>query len=51
MTKNSHNQTSLAPSMAEQQEKLHWSFWLGVTFFVLGNISKHEFQAAIRPKF
>jgi cell division protein FtsQ len=35
MTKNSHNQTSLAPSMAEQQEKLHWSFWLGVTFFVL----------------
>jgi cell division protein FtsQ len=35
MTITSRNQPSLSPLMTEQQEKLHWSFWFGVTFFVL----------------
>ena len=35
MTKNNKKQTSLRTAVTEQQETLHWSFWLGVSFFVL----------------
>ncbi|NQZ86774.1 MAG: FtsQ-type POTRA domain-containing protein [Colwellia sp.] len=35
MTKNNKKQTSLRTAVTEQQETIHWSFWLGVSFFVL----------------
>lgn len=50
MTKNSKKQSSLPTTRAEQQETLHWSFWLGVSFFVLVIITILSFSWFLNEK-
>ena len=50
MTKNSKNQPSLSTAMTKQQETLHWSFWLGVSFFVLVIITIISFSWFLNEK-
>jgi len=50
MTKKRKNQTSLATTMTEEQETLHWSFWLGVSFFVLVIITIISFSWFLNEK-
>jgi len=47
-----HNETQLSQreDMTEQQEKLHWSFWLGVSFFVLVIITIFSFSWFLNKK-
>jgi len=50
MTKNSNNQSSLTTTMAEEQQTLHWSFWLGVSFFVAVIITIISFSWFLNEK-
>ncbi len=50
MTKNNKKQTSLRTTMTEQQETLHWSFWLGVSFFVLVIVTIFSFSWYLNNK-
>jgi cell division protein FtsQ len=50
MTKNNNKQTSLRTAVTEQQEALHWSFWLGVSFFVLVIVTIFSFSWYLNNK-
>jgi len=44
MTSKSNKQTPLPKVMVSQQETLHWSFWFGVSFFVLVIVAIFSFS-------
>ncbi|MFB0998777.1 MAG: FtsQ-type POTRA domain-containing protein, partial [Colwellia sp.] len=50
MTKNNNKQTSLRTAVTGQQEALHWSFWLGVSFFVLVIVTIFSFSWYLNNK-
>jgi len=50
MTKNNKKQTSLRTAVTEQQETFHWSFWLGVSFFVLVIVTIFSFSWYLNNK-
>lgn len=50
MTKNNKKQTSLRTAVTEQQETLHWSFWLGVSFFALVIVTIFSFSWYLNNK-
>ncbi len=50
MTKNNKKQASLPTSVTEEEERLHWSFWLGVSFFVLVIVTIFSFSWYLNNK-
>jgi cell division protein FtsQ len=50
MTRNNKKQMSFKESVTEEQETLHWSFWLGVSFFVLVIITLISFSWFLNNK-
>lgn len=50
MTRNNKKKTSLQTSVTVERETLHWSFWLGVSFFVLVIITIFSFGLFLNNK-
>ena len=50
MTRNNKKKTSLQTSVTVERETLHWSFWLGVSFFVLVIITIFSFGIFLNNK-
>ena len=50
MTRNNKKKTSLQTTVINEQETLHWSFWLGVSFFVLVIITIFSFGLFLNNK-